>query len=57
MTTIQEVIDKLLEPAKMVESTTDVLIKGSADSNVKGIVTAFMLTQQVLEKAISMEQI
>jgi putative NIF3 family GTP cyclohydrolase 1 type 2 len=53
MTTIQEVIDKLLEPAKMVESTTDVLIKGSADSDVKGIVTAFMLTQQVLEKAIS----
>lgn len=54
MTTIQEVIDKLMEPAKMVEeSTTDVLVKGSADTDVKGIVTAFMLTQQVLEKAIS----
>ncbi|AYV67451.1 transcriptional regulator [Niallia circulans] len=53
MTTIQEVIDKLMEPAKMVDSTTDVLIKGSADTEVKRIVIAFTVTQQVLEKAIS----
>lgn len=53
MTSIQQVIDKLIEPAKNFKSTTDVLVKGSTNVDVKGIVIAFILTQEVLEKAIS----
>lgn len=54
MTSIQRIIDKLIEPAGKFESQTDVLVKGSATLNVKGIVIAFILTQEVLEKAISL---
>ncbi|WP_312098464.1 Nif3-like dinuclear metal center hexameric protein [Niallia sp.] len=53
MTSIQRIIEKLIEPARKFESSTDVLVKGSADVEVEGIVIAFMLTQEVLEKAIS----
>lgn len=54
MTSIQRIIDKLIEPAGKFESTTDLLVKGSANLDVKGIVIAFMLTQEVLEQAISL---
>ncbi|MCM3363510.1 MULTISPECIES: Nif3-like dinuclear metal center hexameric protein [Niallia] len=54
MTSIQRIIDKLIEPAGKFESQTDVLVKGSATLDVKGIVIAFILTQEVLEKAISL---
>ncbi|CAI9389239.1 hypothetical protein BACSP_02436 [Bacillus sp. T2.9-1] len=53
MTNIQRVIEKLIEPARRFESTTDILVKGSANVDVEGIVIAFMVTQEVLEKAIS----
>ena len=55
MTSIQTIIDWLIEPARQYQSTTDILIKGKMDTDVKGIVTAFNLTQEVLEEAISIE--
>ncbi|MED3792949.1 Nif3-like dinuclear metal center hexameric protein [Niallia alba] len=55
MTSVQRVVEKLIEPARKFESTTDVLIKGSPHIDVTGIVIAFMLTQEVLEKAISLK--
>jgi putative NIF3 family GTP cyclohydrolase 1 type 2 len=52
--TVQNVIDKLMEPIDSVPNTVDTLLSGNPDTEVKGIVTAFMATQQVIEQTISL---
>lgn len=52
--TIQTVLDRLLEPVEELQNTVDTLKSGDPSMEVKGIATAFMPTQRVIEKAISM---
>ncbi len=53
-TTIQNVIDILIEPIGLLDNTVDSLSFGDPQTAVTGIVTAFMPTQRILEKAVSM---
>ena len=50
-TTIRDVIAALTGPARPIEHTVDGLLFGDPDDEVKGIVTAFMASQRVLEEA------
>jgi putative NIF3 family GTP cyclohydrolase 1 type 2 len=50
-TTIQNVIDRLIEPVGLLDETVDSLYFGDPKAVVTGIVTVFMPTQRVLEKA------
>ncbi|MCM3694172.1 Nif3-like dinuclear metal center hexameric protein [Neobacillus niacini] len=52
--TVQNVIDKLLEPIDSIQNTVDTLLSGNPALEVKGIATAFMATQQVIEQAIAL---
>lgn len=51
-TIIQDVLDRLIEPVGILEKTVDTLIYGDSQTEVTGIVTTFMPTQNVLENAI-----
>jgi putative NIF3 family GTP cyclohydrolase 1 type 2 len=52
--TIQDVLDKLMEPVDRLEATVDTLKSGSPYTEVKGIATTFMATHRVLEQAVAM---
>lgn len=52
--TIQDVLDKLMEPVEKLQNTVDTLKFGNPDMEVKGIAIAFMPTYQVIQQAISM---
>jgi putative NIF3 family GTP cyclohydrolase 1 type 2 len=52
--TVQDVLNKLIEPVGHLESTVDTLKNGSPEMKVKGIVTTFMATHKVLQKAIAL---
>jgi putative NIF3 family GTP cyclohydrolase 1 type 2 len=51
---VQNVIDKLMEPVDSIPNTVDTLLSGTPATEVKGIVTAFMATQQIIEQAITL---
>lgn len=53
--TVQDVIDKLIEPAGRLAETVDTLQFGDPRAEVAGIVTAFMPTQRVLERALELK--
>lgn len=50
--TIQHVIDKLMEPVGKLPNTVDTLKSGDSSMEVKGIVTTFMATHQVIQQAM-----
>ena len=50
--TVQEIVNYLSEGITLPENTVDLLITGSMDQVVTGIVLAFMPTQLVIEQAI-----
>jgi putative NIF3 family GTP cyclohydrolase 1 type 2 len=52
--TVQNVLDKLMEPVDSIPNTVDTLMYGNPAAEVKGIATAFMATQQVIEQAITL---
>jgi putative NIF3 family GTP cyclohydrolase 1 type 2 len=52
--TVQDVLDKLIEPVGKIQNTVDTLKFGDPDMEVKGIVTSFMPTQHVIQQAITM---
>lgn len=52
--TIQNVIDQLIEPVGRLQNTVDTLKWGDPTTDVKGIITAFMPTYQVIQQAIEM---
>ncbi|MNZ61480.1 metal-binding protein [compost metagenome] len=52
--TIGELLAQLTSAIEPLEQTVDGLITGNPDSQVSGIVTAFMATQQVIEQTIAM---
>ena len=49
--TVQNVLDRLMEPVDQIQNTVDTLKYGHPDMEVKGIATTFMATQQVIERA------
>ncbi|KPV40842.1 Nif3-like dinuclear metal center hexameric protein [Alicyclobacillus ferrooxydans] len=49
--TIQDVLDKLLQPVRGLPLKVDRLISGQADASVTGIVTTFMATNNVISKS------
>ncbi|KRE59868.1 Nif3-like dinuclear metal center hexameric protein [Paenibacillus sp. Soil750] len=51
---IQTIIDALISPVARLEQTVDTLKFGHPDTEVTGIVTAFMPTQFVIDQAISL---
>ncbi|MDQ0191675.1 Nif3-like dinuclear metal center hexameric protein [Paenibacillus wynnii] len=53
-TLINDVLIKLMEPVGPLATTVDGLISGDLSSEVKGIITAFMATQDVIEQAIAL---
>lgn len=53
--TIQNVIDTLIEPVGLLEETVDMLSFGDPSVEVTGIVTTFMPTQRVLERAVELK--
>ncbi len=52
--TIQHVIEQLKSSSGPINDTVDLLDPGNPDTEVRGIATTFMATQQVIEQAISM---
>lgn len=52
--TIQNVIDRLRSSIQPIENTVDDLDPGCPDTEVRGIATTFMATQQVIEHALSL---
>ncbi|HTG71986.1 MAG TPA: hypothetical protein VL921_22215 [Candidatus Udaeobacter sp.] len=52
--TIQNIIDLLRSSVQPIENTVDNLDPGSPDTEVRGIATTFMATQQVIEQALSL---
>lgn len=52
--TIREILESLAGPEEHIETTVDTLKSGDPNAEVKGIVTAFMATQHVVERAIAM---
>lgn len=53
--TIQNVIDQLIKPVGGLQNTVDILQWGNPTTEVKGIITSFMPTYQVIQQAIEME--
>ncbi|GGG04390.1 Nif3-like dinuclear metal center hexameric protein [Paenibacillus abyssi] len=53
-TTIQNVINRLIDPVGRLTETVDSLYYGNPQAEVSGIVTAFMPTQRVLERALEL---
>jgi putative NIF3 family GTP cyclohydrolase 1 type 2 len=51
---VQNVLDKLMEPIDSIPNTVDTLMYGNPATEVKGIATAFMATQHVIEQAITL---
>lgn len=52
MILIKDVLNTLMEPVIRLEHTVDGLESGDPESEVRGIVTTFMATQDVIEQAI-----
>jgi putative NIF3 family GTP cyclohydrolase 1 type 2 len=52
--TIQDVLDKLMEPVEPIQKTVDTLKAGDPATEVKGIATAFMATHQVIEQTVAL---
>ncbi|WP_040948797.1 Nif3-like dinuclear metal center hexameric protein [Gorillibacterium massiliense] len=52
--TIQQVVDKLIEPVGRLEMTVDKLEPGNPETEVSGVGVTFLLTQEVLEDAIKL---
>ncbi|WP_028610117.1 Nif3-like dinuclear metal center hexameric protein [Paenibacillus harenae] len=50
---ISDVISKIMEPVGPLAHTVDGLEAGEPDSEVRGIVTTFMATQEVIEQAVA----
>ncbi|MFS0778141.1 Nif3-like dinuclear metal center hexameric protein [Neobacillus sp. 3P2-tot-E-2] len=53
--TVQDVLDKLMEPVDTIQNTVDKLKAGDPTTEVKGIATAFMATQQVIEQTLALD--
>lgn len=53
MVTIQDILNKLMEPVDRLESTVDTLKSGNPLEEVKGIATTFMATQHVIKQTIA----
>lgn len=52
--TVKDVLDTLMEPVNHVQNTVDTLKAGDPATEVKGIATAFMATQKVIEQTIAL---
>jgi len=52
--TIQNVLDKLMEPVQKTENTVDTLKAGNPKALVRGIATTFMATNDVIQQAIDL---
>lgn len=52
--TVQNVLDKLMEPVEHLQNTVDTLKSGHPTTQVKGIATAFMATHKVIEETIAL---
>jgi putative NIF3 family GTP cyclohydrolase 1 type 2 len=52
--TIQNVMDKLMEPVNKIHNTVDTLKSGNPAMDVKGIATSFMPTHHVIQQAINL---
>ena len=52
--TVQNVLDRLMEPVGPIQNTVDTLKFGNPNMEVKGIAATFMATQQVIEQAIDL---
>jgi putative NIF3 family GTP cyclohydrolase 1 type 2 len=52
--TVQNVLDKLMEPVNRIQNTVDTLKAGDPATEVKGIATAFMATHQVIEQTVTL---
>ncbi|MEH7116753.1 Nif3-like dinuclear metal center hexameric protein [Neobacillus vireti] len=52
--TVQNVIDRLIEPVGTIQNTVDTLKFGNPNMEVRGIAVTFMATQQVIEQAIKL---
>jgi putative NIF3 family GTP cyclohydrolase 1 type 2 len=52
--TVQDILDKLMEPVHKIQNTVDTLKAGEPATEVKGIATAFMATHQVIEQTIAL---
>jgi putative NIF3 family GTP cyclohydrolase 1 type 2 len=51
--TVQNVLDKLMEPVDRINNTVDTLKSGDSSMEVTGIVTTFVATHQVIQEAIA----
>lgn len=52
--TIQDVINKLIDPVKPLPMTVDTLISGNPNTPVMGIVTTFMATYNVISQTVAL---
>ncbi|MBS4194132.1 Nif3-like dinuclear metal center hexameric protein [Lederbergia citri] len=52
--TIQNVLDKLMEPVPELARTVDILLTGNKETLVKGIATTFLATHDVIQQAIDL---
>ncbi|MFB3159754.1 Nif3-like dinuclear metal center hexameric protein [Neobacillus sp. 179-J 1A1 HS] len=52
--TVQDVLDKLMEPVNHIQNTVDTLKAGDPAAEVKGIATAFIATHKVIEQTIAL---
>ncbi|WHY02842.1 Nif3-like dinuclear metal center hexameric protein [Neobacillus sp. DY30] len=52
--TVQNVLDKLMEPVERIPKTVDTLKAGNLGTEIKGIATAFMATHKVIEQTIAL---
>lgn len=52
--TIQNVLDRLMEPVGRIPNTVDTLKSGDSTLEVKGIATSFMATNYVIQRAINL---
>ncbi|WP_160724434.1 Nif3-like dinuclear metal center hexameric protein [Bacillus sp. USDA818B3_A] len=52
--TVQNILDKLMEPVKEIPNTVDTLKTGNPNMEVKGIAITFMATHEVIQQAISL---